>query len=356
MEFVQKKSDAAPPHWHDSRPPAGQEEFPVVNVTWAEAAAYAAWKGKRLPLETEWERAARGTNGVVFPWGNTWNASAAALQFSPGPVGTREEDVSPAGCRDMAGNVAEWTADAWEKDAAWQVVKGGSWAGPEPERVIRPVFAEPAARTDKDILFVLIDSADRPVLPMLFERNVYITFRGFSGSRERADVVVTKWLPDLPQWVSSHFVVKTGNEIGMPKQVAVRTDEGALRPLLVDFSTGCMLTGFKPEEEPVMLYTDPGGLARQLPREREPKLEAPPMLGPLAEGGATGKGWHALKDIPRGANRLKAPAEGRFANVGFRCAKTPRLLTLIPTAPPDSTRPGHGSSPPPADREARPAK
>lgn len=91
---------------------------PVVNVTWSMAHAFARWAGNqlglplRLPTEAEWEAAARGTDGRQFPWGDTWDAEAAAVKESGLPlptVASFPKGVSPWGCLDMAGTVWEWT-------------------------------------------------------------------------------------------------------------------------------------------------------------------------------------------------------------------------------------------------------
>jgi serine/threonine-protein kinase len=137
---------AEPFNWRNNTFPRGKADHPVVLVNWNDAAAYAKWAGKRLPAEAEWEKAARGTDGRVWPWGNVWDINNCNIRESfinmTQPVHLFESGRSTYGCYNLAGNAMEWVNDWYSEtyyshapqknppgpsSGTFKVVRGGAW-------------------------------------------------------------------------------------------------------------------------------------------------------------------------------------------------------------------------------------
>lgn len=142
VPYVEKEEWAKPYNWDRRTPrtyPKGKANHPVVPVSYEDAIAYCQWRTEkehlpegtayRLPTEEEWEKAARGNDGRIYPWGNEFDKEKCNT-YESGIGGTTEvtkypEGASPYGCFDMAGNVWEWTDSDYDKNN--KVLRGGSW-------------------------------------------------------------------------------------------------------------------------------------------------------------------------------------------------------------------------------------
>lgn len=121
----------------DNPLPVELAKLPVVNLDYFDCEAYAAWRGKKLPTEEQWEKAARGRMGLLYPWGNMWdpercfcNSSGEADAGKMGPVDAHPHGASPYGVMDMAGNACEWTRSVYNR--VTNVVKGGCFHQHQP--------------------------------------------------------------------------------------------------------------------------------------------------------------------------------------------------------------------------------
>lgn len=152
---------------------ASINDLPVVNVTWEDALAFCEYQGKTLPTEAQWEKAARGTNGRIYPWGNEWDAdrasSARSLPVGFRPVDSYPNGASPYGVLNMAGNASEWVRDWYQPNyyeptsmptadpqgpsgspSSQRVVRGGSIVdSPELLRTSARRGASPAAQSPR---------------------------------------------------------------------------------------------------------------------------------------------------------------------------------------------------------------
>ena len=123
--------------WKDGQYPTGWDNRPVTWVSLEDARAYAAWAGKRLPHEWEWQYAAQGSDGRLYPWGNEWDTSAvpapdkSRTMRGPDPVDAHPNGRSPFGVMDLVGNVWQWTEEFIDDHTRAGILRGGSYYQPQ---------------------------------------------------------------------------------------------------------------------------------------------------------------------------------------------------------------------------------
>jgi len=127
--------DELPGHWEGGTYKEGTGRYPVTHVTWREALTYALWAKKKIPTEAHWEKAARGTDGRIYPWGDVYKKGKSNMDIDGAKelveVGMFPEDISPYKVYDLGGNVMEWTMD-W-----YQAYPGSTYKNPRYGKVLK---------------------------------------------------------------------------------------------------------------------------------------------------------------------------------------------------------------------------
>jgi formylglycine-generating enzyme required for sulfatase activity len=266
--FVAATGHRAPLYWNAGQPLPDLADHPVVGVDYYDALAYAQWRGKDLPFEDEWERAARGNDGRVYPWGNDQELSGAntarvGLKMTV-PIDLHPENVSPDGVRDMVGNV--WEITHSPASGGGVVVRGGSWYD---FALYAKTFFRFASRADA--------------------RNGTIGFRCVRRDAERDPAVdrgATREIP--PEQAAAEIAARRGEQ----PPVDVTTWSVEKRDLLPDLNRlrnyvaearaeillGAKVADKHPAPPPAIAFTPPPP-----PSEPEPEPTPPPRREPEPE-------------------------------------------------------------------------
>jgi len=368
-----------PNNWSGS--PEGLQEtnplLPVNHVSYDDAAAFAKWAGKRLPTEEEWEAAARGPDGRLYPWGQEWTSKGVNLGYGPCPPGQAVADRSPCGALDMAGNVAEWVASPWpggeddlpasvraahvkaledwqrslkanpapspapprpEAPAYFRIIKGSSWLGDEADRwcpaapgAVAGAGAIPAIPGPEFVLAALTSGQgrDSALIPVDHLRNWGIHFTSVIRGPEGAFAIIrcARYYPEHGAWLGAAPKIKAGEIIRPAGDAATRvrakTATGAWRLIPVELDSGCLLVEITQDQSVVI--EDPSGIRRvvaRATRKLPPMNELPAKAPETAPAPKT-----TLSEAAAAWARSRGIHSAEYANVGFRCVKdvyTPR--------------------------------
>lgn len=183
--FVAATGHRPPPHWRNNPEGSGsfsddEADAPVVNVSYEDAEAYCRWVGLRLPSGDEWEKAARGCDGRLYPWGDDYHSpfcnSAESRQRKLVAVDRYPEGVSPFGCYQMVGNVFEWVDESHPKNADFKFLRGGCWM------VSCEILGSP---------FFHYIAVPKQEIEVSRQRNIF----GFRCARDARDVLMDKTVP-----------------------------------------------------------------------------------------------------------------------------------------------------------------
>jgi formylglycine-generating enzyme required for sulfatase activity len=349
-KFVSATRHAPPANWPNGKLPKEIEHFPVMCVSWEDAAAFAAWAGKRLPTADEWERAARGREARKYPWGNGFTGEEAVFWYNVAPAARLESDRTEEGCFDMGGNLSEWTADKatrprrfpaptvtryyvknWHDEAQYRVLCGESWAGLEHDRpagfVLRGL-ANPSSYAGRTVL------VDKPGLygaeVMEFCETFYLLR---DVRRESARFEIRKWFEASGRFVAGYFDIAPGEWIGGNRMVMFGRGPDA-ESVDANMDTRWKLVEIEAVdparvEAPTVICESFNGLRVGVERSTLPRVDAMDYSLPdLGRRDRSNRDDLLKEQRPRflaGAamctHRRVAPEFGKYINVGFRCVK-----------------------------------